>query len=216
MDSFESGLGRCTLVKQMTCANAACQTDPRRPSAPSRSDLPWAKSEEDHITWNWSTTPIETIAAHLARSVDSVYRRAVLSLGLQGGCPNGCEYLTNAAARTGFTRESLKQILKHHGTRTYKPQTKAANSGSRERWVHPDAVDAAVKWWLDRETVTAAAARLGVSRNVLERRVECHPDAPPKPPHGHRWYIPSAVIESCAMGILPQGQNRRGPKARRP
>lgn len=116
-------------------------------------------------------------------------------LGLKRGreCPSGFEFISHAAVRAGFSRRTLKMILKWAGV--------ALHEGPRQgdQIVSPKRVDRAVKLWLQTETVTAAAVRHGVSPRALRTQLEAERRLPRKALWGTVVRVRSDVIDGVVQ-----------------
>lgn len=125
----------------------------------------WSKSADAHLVYLWEARiGVNAIAMKMGRTPQAVYRRGQ-DLGLPLGCPNGFEFVTQAARRCGFTVETMWRIIKAGKVRTQASLSdpRIANKGNwRRRYVDPDEIDEAVKKWLDSELVDQAAERRGL------------------------------------------------------
>lgn len=106
----------------------------------------WTPREEVKLRAMWDASyTLPWLARKLGRSEKAVYEKAQ-ALGLSLGCPQGYEYLSNAAARTGCTRRQMKRALAH----SHKHQPLSLSRRARERnvLVEPDVADVAVAAWV--------------------------------------------------------------------
>lgn len=164
---------------------------------------PWTEQEDGHLRIMWGPHTIPQIARRLGRSEQAVYWRArKLRLGL--GCPQGYEYLSESARRTGFAVNQLRRILRfaHRACPTraiirpgYVPQTRHVT-----HIVDPLDVDEAIGVWLSTETITEGARRHGCCPSVLHRlatQAFTRGDARIHPPskRGYQWRVSSVVID---------------------
>lgn len=115
---------------------------------------------------------LSAIAKHIGRTPTTTYWRAQ-KLGLPLGCPDGFEYLSHAAARTGFCTSQLWPILRAHGVkvRAALARTAAQPRSRRFHFVAPEDVDRAVAAHLATETPEEAARRLGINGDRLRVRL---------------------------------------------
>lgn len=166
----------------------------------------WTNHDDARLTVLWGVHPIPTVATMLHRSADAVYWRArVLELGL--GCPQGHEYLSRAATRTGYAVTTLRMILRWAGVRVERATTRpdAAPRGKRGGHltyvVEPCDVDDAVARWCATETLEMAAESRGIGSATLARLLReatARGDARvPAKPRGFRkhWRIPSVLVD---------------------
>lgn len=139
----------------------------------------WTVEEDSRLRRLWDAeTPLAQIAARLERTATATYWRAQ-QLGLPLGCPDGWEYLTTAAERTGFDTTTLRRILRWAGVSIHRS---LSAPGRRRRGVAgircdrhvvaPGEVDVAIEQWMETEPLERAAERLGVCRQTLARRLE--------------------------------------------
>lgn len=170
-----------------------------------RRKRPWTRQEENRLLMMWGQ-PLPKIATELARTQEAVYQRAS-RLGLHHGCPPGYEYLTAAAKRTGFGDTCvLRRILRWAGV-----NVRSAHSLEPAHHCHhivdPEAVDRAVKAWLNTETPVAAARRLGVAPGtVLVHLKRSGLRLPPKPTYKFQWRIPSKTIDRAMAMVVRRGR----------
>lgn len=114
----------------------------------------------------WGHHGLDVIAQRLLRTPDAVYRRAG-DLGLGLGCPQGFEYLSNAAKRAGYCVATMRKILVAMNVPMHRTISTPQSPDPIERFVEPCAVDDAVARWVSMETVAHAARRLGIPRPRL-------------------------------------------------
>ena len=112
-----------------------------------------------------------SMAARLKRTALACYTRG-RTIGLRAGCPQGSEYLSHAAARTGYAVSQIRDILRWAGY----PIKRAVSMPRRNpRWcsyvVDPHDVNAAIARWHDTESCESAARRLGVCGVTLRYRL---------------------------------------------
>lgn len=176
----------------------------------SRKNHIWTPADFDKLRLFWSELTVKQIAKRIGSTENTVYWRAQL-LGLPLGCPQGMEYLSHAAKRTGFETVTLRGVLARAGVKIRRaqfrpncPKRGRAGRGRLTYIVAPDAVDAAVEAWCAQETLSAAAARIGVRGETLARRLVNDPRVPPKPSGKRAWRIPSAIIDDIAAKHWPE------------
>lgn len=141
---------------------------PRITNAPSRWARHWTPREEKQFSDLWeSGVRFHEIAAQLGRT-RSGCRAKALKLGLQMNCPTGFEYLSTAAARTGFPNLDLfRKLLRSHGVVVQVAHSATPRKHWRRHFVDPIEVDAAVAAWAQTETVANAARRRGLVPKTL-------------------------------------------------
>lgn len=164
---------------------------------------PWMNGEDGRLAVMWGVHPIAHIAKALGRSEMSIYWRAG-ELGVGLGCPQGHEYLTAAAHRTGYALATLRRILNWARVRIERAwinPTKGPSTGRRLRHVvEASDVDEAVAAWCALETVEHAAERLGIcgvalTRLLVEAQKSGDDRVSPKPKRRRHWRLPSDVID---------------------
>jgi hypothetical protein len=157
----------------------------------------WTRADIGQLRDLWGEgMSLRRIARHLGRTSATVYIKAQ-AIGLSLGVPDGFEYLSHAAKRTGYCTSQLWQILRAAGVRPKAAlaRTVERRAGHRFHFVEPLDVDDAVALWLSTEPVESAAKRLGVSGHRLRGwlRAEGVKDQR-RIPRAH-WRVPSEVIE---------------------
>lgn len=131
----------------------------------------WTKADDAALGALWELgLPLATIARELKRSPCTTYWRAQ-KLGLSLGCPPGFEYLSAAAERTGYCTTQLRPILAWAGVKLRTSLGRPTGAHRRFHIVDPVEVDDALERWHATEPVQAAARRVGVSGDVLRRRL---------------------------------------------
>lgn len=134
---------------------------------------PWNAVEDRKLAVWWeSGLRLDAIAKKMDCTKTAVYHRA-RQIGLRLGCPDGFEYVTQAAKRTGFHGDTLLRILDaadvQQHTSLSAPWMKDWGGNYRWRYVDPIEVDEAVAAWMASEPVTTAARRHGIADQVLRR-----------------------------------------------
>jgi hypothetical protein len=159
----------------------------------------WTEAEDCTLRLNWGEKSIKEIALQLGRSIYGVYDRAY-DLDLPLGCPQGFEFFTAAAKRTGFTKGEFSKLLRYSRVEVRPAMSRPSGSKTpRASIVEPDAVDEAVRVWMQTETLAVAADRHGVAPKTLERwLMSSGLHLPKKPKHRRHWRIPSETIDAAA------------------
>jgi transposase-like protein len=139
---------------------------------PLKHRFPWTEHEDRKLVFLWETgLRLSAIANRLQRTPSGIYRRAQ-DLGLSVGCPDGFEYIEQAAVRTGYCPATLHRILRFGGVVTHlslSDPTIRRRGYFRRRYVNKDEVDAAVEKWCASEPIAAAAKRHALSDDTLRR-----------------------------------------------
>lgn len=163
----------------------------------------WTTREDDQLRMLWGAHSVTAISNRIGRSTYSVYRRAH-DLDLGCGCPQGHEYLTTAAERTGYETATLRKILHWAGVRIDRAASRAS---SKRRFAHrghfvvePTDVDEAVKRWLACEYVADAAHSRGLSSRALRtilRHAIARGDArvPRQPTRFRHWRVETTLLD---------------------
>lgn len=95
-------------------------------------------------------------------------------LGLTAGCPEGHEYISAAARRTGFNVCQLRRVLVAHEVPVKQALARPGRDRETDRTygvVETELVNEAVSAWCAREPVEAAARRIGTTPDKLRRRL---------------------------------------------
>jgi len=155
----------------------------------------WTADEDRRIGNLWGEKTIPEIAQAIHRTPIGVWERAK-KIGLPIGCPDGCEYLSVAAKRVGFSDEGVRSICRWAGV----PIRQAMGLGKKDPQYTRTVVDSfeldeAVKAWLGTETVNEAARRLGLRNRKLTACLEAAKGVPKKPRRRKHWRLPSDVID---------------------
>jgi hypothetical protein len=129
----------------------------------------WTREDIDHLRTYWGTETLPSLCRTLKRTRPAICGKARL-LGLPLGCPQGLEYLTRAARRTGYKVKQIRRILRWAGVGI--KMAYSARPKFRTHIVDPFDVDEAVKEWHETETLDAACKRLGIDDRTLKRRLE--------------------------------------------
>ena len=157
----------------------------------------WTEKEDEHLRMDWGSTAFSEICRTMGRTKQGVYYRAQ-ELGLTGHAPQGYEFLTQAAIRTGFDWKSLRVILAASGFKVRPVTTRPVKGrGDRRHWlVDVTEVDDAVEAWLATETPCGAARRIGISADTLLKWLKAAGSVRPKEKaRGTPWRVPTAEID---------------------
>ena len=130
----------------------------------------WTHAEEKKLAFLWGVESVSRICKILGRPRGGVMFHAVHVLGLSSGCPQGLEYLTEAATRTGYTAGQLRRILRWGRVEIVDAYTFLVR-GKQRHLVDPFAVDDAIERWHATETLEHAARRSGVCAETLRARL---------------------------------------------
>ena len=128
----------------------------------------WTAAEDRLLSWLWDDqNGLAKLATRLRRTEHAVFRRAQ-DLGLKIGVPQGYESVRAAARRSGFPYETMVGILKAAHVRMRLTLSDPSRHGkARHRFVDPELVDDAVALWNSKESVSAAARRIGMGPCTL-------------------------------------------------
>lgn len=161
----------------------------------------WTNSEDKILRNEWGDKPIKWIARKLGRTHSAVYWRAG-QMGLSLGCPDGYEYLTAAAERTGYATAQLRVILGWAGVGIQRCFSREADK-SKIRPTHfvcAFDVDEAIEQWHRTEVLTTAAKARDLYEGTLRRWLleakATGVQVPPEPEKRKcRWRIPTEIID---------------------
>lgn len=160
----------------------------------------WPEHDDNALRFHWGEHALPALARMFNRSEATIYWRAGV-LGLTRGCPDGFEYLEQAAKRCGYSTTQLRRILKwaHVGM---KNAIARRDRGAKRHFhfVSPSDVDAAVAAWLKTECLGTIAKRHGVAWMTLRRWIQDAQEAGarlPAMPRGgaRRWRLPSDLVD---------------------
>jgi hypothetical protein len=177
---------------------------------------PWTDTDDETMRELWGEMSLRQLSRRLGRTQAAVYARGQ-ALGLTSRVPQGFEYLTSAAARTGYGTGQLRVILRWAGVDIKRAVARPRKDRKAKRHhgiVVPFDVDQAIALWLESETLNAAAIARGVSCDVLARRLALVEGVPPKPGGKRRWRIPTALIDHAVAMSLPPLNRPRGRRGR--
>jgi hypothetical protein len=138
----------------------------------------WTERDYARLRALWSPeTTLEALAEALRSTPKTVYWIARHRLNLPV-VPEGWEYLTHAARRTGYCTSQLAVILRAAGVKLHRvlsrptaPRGKRAAHHNRFRVVWSADVDEAVADWTQRESALSVHQRLGISDTALRVRL---------------------------------------------
>lgn len=167
----------------------------------------WSELENYRLRMLWASgLSLTMIAKRIGRTEWAVFERA-REVGLSLGVPDGCEYIKDACARTGYHHKTLWMILRWSGVITHATITKPTRGKRRRYYVDPFDVDEAIKKWHATETVDAAARRLGMSGNGLRHRLKVAGVLTPRGAGSSRHHrIESAVIDRVVAEWKPRAR----------
>lgn len=158
----------------------------------------WSAEDDQELQALWGELSLGVIARRLKRTVLTTYWRARV-LGLQVGCPRGLEYLTAAAARTGYQTDQLRTILKAQRVRMRPAYARPTGATRHYHVVDPQDVDDAIATHLQSAPVQQHARDYGVSGAcmrfwLLRARAEGFPV--PALPEQKRcyWLVPTQLV----------------------
>lgn len=154
----------------------------------------WTREDHKRLEQNWGDLNLSSLAKLLGRTELTVYWKA-RQRGLPCGCPDGFEYLTAAAQRTGYCTATLRRILATGGVKLRLSISRPPRPGRGFHIVDSFDCDRAVEAWLLCEDVRAIAERHNVSDNTLHRLLR---EAGLKPPvqKRARWRVPTTTAEA--------------------
>lgn len=148
--------------------------------------------------WNADLT-LEAIATALGSTPIGVIGVAK-RLGLPA-VPEGFEYLTHAAKRTGVDVHQLRRIL--HACHVWvrptlsRPPPKGVTPSHKRLMVWPAEVDDAIAEWFARETLQSAGERLGMTDASLKRRLAAAGVGKRRRARNARWRLSAADLEKA-------------------
>lgn len=158
----------------------------------------WSAEDDQQLSALWGEQSLGWIARVMKRTTMTVYWRA-RKLGLKRGCPRGLEYVSAAAARTGYDPKSLKAILKAQGVRLMPAFARPTKAKRHFHVVDPQDVDDAIARHHEGAPVQQHARDLGVSGDYLRvwllraRAAGMRVPAPPAIKKGC-WHVSSKTV----------------------
>lgn len=170
----------------------------------------WTDKEDRVLRDSWGGgLTVPGIARHLHRRCGTkrtpvaVYLRA-RKLGLPVGCPQGWEYLSHAAERTGYNVKQLRRILAWAGLdiRRALVSPHAAAKAEREKAhiVIPDDVDDAVARWLKAHTLAEVAQQWGTTTRRASARLRAAGLTPAGP---QQWRLSAEQVRQAEQSTTP-------------
>jgi transposase len=164
----------------------------------------WTPREDDVLRMHWGARPVAEVATILERSAEAVYQRAG-KIGLGLGCPQGFEYLHNAALRVGHDPKTLRRILRWARVPIREASADPKSSNVRHV-VEPYEVDEAMALWGEHETPAEAAHRTGFDEHTMRRllraaiaRGELKDE---RPASGRHWLVRKSVVDKIVAARL--------------
>jgi len=157
----------------------------------------WTEEENQRLRRMWGEDSLSRIAERLGRTRYAVHRHAKDVLGLKVGCPEGWEHITHSAKRTGYSVETLKNILAYSSIglmRSY--SVPSGRARHRHLIVQPSDVDYAVSVWCRTETLFDAACRRGMLAETLKVQLIEGGLTPPAT-KSQVWRLPSEDIDAA-------------------
>ena len=156
----------------------------------------WTQADDAALTMLWYEVGVAAIAKRLKRTPIAIYWRAE-KIGLQRGCPDGFEYVSTAAARTGFCLGTLWMILKWAEVASRPAMARVLGAKRHFHIVDACDVDDAVDRWLATETIEGAARRTGWSaERLIYALTTADVEVPARPGNRKHWRIPTATIDT--------------------
>lgn len=158
----------------------------------------WTPADDNRLRNLWGSHPVAHVAKMLGRTEATTYWRAQ-KLGLPLGCPQGMEYLTHAAERTGYQTSQLTRILRWAGVPEYRSASRKTGAARHFHVVDPFDVDEAIAAWLKTETAEFAAKSRGLVTETMVRILEQFGEGVPPRPKKRKahWRIPTEVIDAA-------------------
>lgn len=156
----------------------------------------WTAADDARLGALWGLLSTRQIAHRLKRTTAAVYLRARTN-GLARAERESKETLSESARRTGYTRQWLIRILARAGVVTVAISRCSSRYKMRNAYLlEKDEVDEAIRAWVTRESVGAAARRYDTTPErlvtALKRIGVTRPgDLPPR----KQWRLDDATIE---------------------
>jgi len=158
----------------------------------------WTPAEDAKLRSDWGLFTLAGVARRLGRTKTATFLRAK-DLHIAIGCPEGFEYLTAAARRTGFAVATLRRMLDGAGVKIMRAYSRPGRKKKYPRhFVDPVDVDDVVRAWLDTETVGDAIRRFRMRRQKIVSLLEAGGIA--RPVRKKHWRLPTAVIDRALAG----------------
>lgn len=158
----------------------------------------WPPQDDATLRELWAQArPLHEVAARFQRSQEAVAARAH-KLGLRRGCPDGWEYVTAAARRTGFDEPLFRKVLAAAQVEVRPALTfHQGRTSRRTEIVHSEGADLAVAHWMTGAPLAVQARRYGVACETMERRLAKVGVRRPRP--RRHWHVSDADV-ARAMG----------------
>lgn len=168
----------------------------------------WSEKDDARLRLLWGWRSVTGTALELKRTPAATYQRAFL-LGLPLGCPQGKEYISAAAARSGYSRKAMAGILARAKVEVRGSMTlgKAGRRASRHV-VDPIDVDDAIAAHMATETVSPAAWKRGVAAEKLQALLEQAGHR--RPARRCRWLVPTKVIDDVVTAYRARAVSATG------
>jgi hypothetical protein len=188
------GLHACERALPGRSSHAICQAARRLGL---RTHKRWTAEDDRIITSEWGFTSLEQIARRLGRTAKAVYQHARADLDVGMGAPEGAEYLTASARRTGFDVPTLRRVLAYAGVKPRRVPTRPTGRRVSHRMTYVDGldVDDAVAAWMASEYVEPAAVARGISGEALARWLHEAGVPDKRTKCRERWRVPTATID---------------------
>lgn len=133
----------------------------------------WTEEDDKRLRNLWEDgLSLATIAKTLGRTQKAVYWRTYHNLRLPLGPPQGCEWVTTAGRRSGYSDKTFRRILGWAGVQVKLARSVGYGHKNRLRYVDSFDADRAVEAWGQTETTTQAARRLGIDGQRLRNRLK--------------------------------------------
>lgn len=166
----------------------------------------WTAQEEDQLRMLWGERPIAELSRIFRRPESGIYYRAG-KLGLRSGAPQGKEYFTAAAERTGYARATFRRILRWANVKVSRP---SRTRGGAYMFAYVDTYDAdrAVEAWTKTEPLQVSARRHGWTAGTIRKWLAEAGKLPPSRGHKKHLRVEIAVVNEvvAAQTKLREGQ----------
>jgi len=133
---------------------------------------PWTTKELVVLRDCWKQmSPKDLMKQLRPRSWTSIYQMATRE-GLKMGAPDGCASVYSEADRAGYTYGAFRKLLSRHNVPLVRGYKQNAPELSQATYVHPAAVDVAVKADMAMEYIGQASVRLKIGATQLSKLVK--------------------------------------------
>ena len=163
----------------------------------------WKPEDDAVLRTAWRRADAETLQRLFPGASDRAIKHRANDLGLTGGAPDGYVSLDEAARVAGYSKETTRRIL---AAADVVPLARHGTGPGRHRYVRVADVTRAVKLWQSREDLVAAAVRVAVPRNTLERWMRAAGYEAPGP--RHRWRLAPTDVDAVVAAHRPQQSGR--------